>query len=248
MLAHLAEVEARGLHRERACASLVSYCVYELRLSEDEAFRRAQATKLARKFPIVFERIAAGEIHLTGLLLLGPHMTEENHVELLERAKHRTKKEIARLVTMVDPLPSVPPVIEPLGPGPVGIVAANSATWARMTEAWAGPVRELEPGRRPKDWTDPDAGGRLDEPMAAGPPDELHPWGPDACVLDAHGGVAHGGVAHGGAAHGGAAHGGAAPSERRSLGPQRYKVQFTATQEPRRLARGSQGPPCTRRS
>ena len=31
LLAHLAEVEARGIHRERACASLCTYCIYELR-------------------------------------------------------------------------------------------------------------------------------------------------------------------------------------------------------------------------
>src|SRR6187399_2593785 len=41
LLAHLAEVEARGLHRTRACASLYTYCIYELRFSEDAAARRA---------------------------------------------------------------------------------------------------------------------------------------------------------------------------------------------------------------
>ena len=40
LLAHLAEVEARGIHRLRACPSLYAYCLYELRLSEDAAFRR----------------------------------------------------------------------------------------------------------------------------------------------------------------------------------------------------------------
>ena len=40
LLAHLAEVDARGLHRTRACASLYTYCIYELRLSEDAAARR----------------------------------------------------------------------------------------------------------------------------------------------------------------------------------------------------------------
>ena len=39
LLAHLAEVEARGIHRLRACSSLYAYCVYELRLSEDAAYR-----------------------------------------------------------------------------------------------------------------------------------------------------------------------------------------------------------------
>src|ERR1041384_7238756 len=34
LLAHLAEVDARGIHRLRSCSSLYTYCVYELRLSE----------------------------------------------------------------------------------------------------------------------------------------------------------------------------------------------------------------------
>src|SRR5689334_14212191 len=43
LLAHLGEVEARGIHRTRACSSLYTYCIYELRFSEDEAFRRVAA-------------------------------------------------------------------------------------------------------------------------------------------------------------------------------------------------------------
>jgi hypothetical protein len=148
LLAYLAEVEARGIHRERACVSLCAYCIYELRLSEDEASRRARASKIARQFPILFEQVAAGEIHLTGILLLGPHLTEENHREVLARAKHRTKTEIERLVRRLNPLPDVPARVEPLGPAPHGIVP--NPTWARSVEAHSPEVRELEPGDRPK--------------------------------------------------------------------------------------------------
>ena len=49
LLDHLAEVEARGLHRERACSSLYTYCISELRFSEDAAARRSSAAKLARQ-------------------------------------------------------------------------------------------------------------------------------------------------------------------------------------------------------
>ena len=117
LLAHLAEVEARGNHRTRACASLYTYCIYELRMSEDAAFRRAKAARLCRQFPRLYAAVARGELHLTGLLLLGPHLTEENHTEALARAKHRTKREIAKLVRLLDPLPAVPARVEPLGPG-----------------------------------------------------------------------------------------------------------------------------------
>ena len=118
LLAHLAEVDARGIYRERACSSLYTYCVYELRLSEDEAQRRARAARTARTFPVLFEMLAEGAIHLTGLLLLAPYLTAENHAELLARARFRTKREIEHLVAEIAPRPDVPARIEPLGPRP----------------------------------------------------------------------------------------------------------------------------------
>ncbi|HYQ17122.1 MAG TPA: hypothetical protein VEQ58_15225 [Polyangiaceae bacterium] len=116
LLAHLAEVEARGIHRAKACSSLYTYCIYELRFSEDAAFRRASAARFVKAFPALFDAVASGELHLTGLLMLAPHLTPANQCEVLERAKHRTKKELAKLLREIDPLPDVPARITPLGP------------------------------------------------------------------------------------------------------------------------------------
>jgi hypothetical protein len=151
LLAHLGEVEARGIHRIRACSSLYTYCIYELRFSEDEAFRRVAAARWVRRFPALWDAVAAGELHLTGLLMLGPHLTEENLSEVLLRAKHRTKKEIARLVRQLDPLPDVPARIEPLGPAPAR-VALSAPTWEEFVGSLR-PARTLAPGERPRDWT-----------------------------------------------------------------------------------------------
>jgi hypothetical protein len=142
LLAHLAEVDARGIYRERACSSLYTYCVYELRLSEDEAQRRSRAAKTARAFPILFEMLAEGAIHLTGLLLLAPHVTQENHVELLARARFRTKREIEHLVAELAPRPDVPARIEPLGPRPT----VERSSWHAYVASLAGPVRKLASG------------------------------------------------------------------------------------------------------
>ncbi len=90
LLAHLAEGEARGIYREVACSSLYTYCVYELRFSEDEAQRRCRAARVARQFPVIFEMLADASIHLTGILLLASHLTGDNHIELLARARYRT--------------------------------------------------------------------------------------------------------------------------------------------------------------
>jgi len=140
LLAHLAEVDARGIYRERACSSLYTYCVYELRLSEDEAQRRAKAARTAREFPALFEMLAEGAIHLTGLLLLAPYLTRENHGELLARARFSTKREIEHLVSEIAPRPDVPARIEPLGP----LRVAN--LWQAYTASLRGAVRELAPG------------------------------------------------------------------------------------------------------
>ncbi len=134
LLAHLAEVETRGIHSARACASLYAYCIYELRMSEDAAFRRAKAARLCRKFPTLFDAVAGGELHLTGLLMLGPHLTDENLADTLARAKHRTKREIQKLVRELDPLPDVPPRIEPLGPE---LTSPRNPTWSEFASALA---------------------------------------------------------------------------------------------------------------
>ncbi len=202
LLAHLGEVEARGLHRQRACASLYTYCVYELRMSEDAAFRRARAARIAREFPAVLDRVAAGEIHLTGLLMLGSHLTEENHVDVLERAKHRTKKEIAKLVREIDPLPDVPARVEPLGRT---FTMPRAPSWSQFVASFAS-VRELDPGNRPRDWMDasPPEPEATPEPEPA-PQPKLAPQ-PELAPQPN-------------------------PMFARDDVPQRYSVQFTATEE-----------------
>ena len=160
LLAHLGEVEARGIHRERACSSLYTYCVYELRMSEDEAQRRCRAARLARQFPMLLEMLAEASLHLTGILLLGPHLTEENCAELLARARFRTKREIERLVAELAPCQDVPSRIVPLHRtgaedwivAPLGDLSLHGgsswprSTWAAYVRGLAGEVRQLQAG------------------------------------------------------------------------------------------------------
>jgi 5-methylcytosine-specific restriction endonuclease McrA len=205
LLAHLGEVEARGIHRTRACSSLYTYCIYELRYSEDEAFRRVAAARLVRRFPALLDAVASGELHLTGLLMLGPHLTNENLGQVLLRAKHRTKKEIARLVRELDPLPEVPARIEPLGPAPARLVPA-APTWQAFVSSLC-PVRELSPGERPRDWMEDENDGEAATRAGVTVSDKE--------AVNARAGADPSGHTP--------------PAE--SLSPQRYKVQFTASEE-----------------
>jgi hypothetical protein len=83
--------------------------------------------------------------------MIGPHLTPENHVEVLGRAKFRTKKELAKLVRDLNPLPQVPDRMEPLGPAPASPL--RNPTWAEYAESLCPKVRELPVGERPRDWT-----------------------------------------------------------------------------------------------
>ena len=213
LLVHLAEVEARGVHRARACSSLYAYCIYELRLSEDEAYRRVAAARLVRRLPLLSEAIATGELHLTGLLMLGPHLSEQNLREVLARAKHRTKKEIARLVRQLDPLPDVPSRIEPLGPAPARLIP-QAPTWSEFVESMC-PVRELEPGDRPRDGVE-NADERANEITGVNQQEKVPNEGAVALETELEGNQPP------------------APSPSpapESLAPQRFSVQFAASEE-----------------
>ncbi len=150
LLAHLGEVEERGIHRARACATLYAYCQYELRMSEDAAFRRAKAARLVHQHPELRGIVARGELHLTGLLMIAPYLGGPRHAEVIERARFRAKREIARLIAEIDPKPEVPARIEPVAPA-----APRRAAARAIASAFVGPVRSLPEGDRPADWIDP---------------------------------------------------------------------------------------------
>ncbi|HKC59098.1 MAG TPA: hypothetical protein VKB92_03355, partial [Myxococcales bacterium] len=60
------------------------------------------------------EATRSGQVHLTGLRLLAPHLTAENHCEVLAEAAGKTKREIEELVARLAPQPAVAPTIRKL--------------------------------------------------------------------------------------------------------------------------------------
>jgi len=130
LLAHIAECDARRLYLPAAYPSMYAYCVHELHLSEDAAYKRIQAARVARQFPAIFEALADGRLHLTAVGLLAPCLTRGNATELLAEAARRTKAEIEDLLAwrfprseamgLVSALPASPPrASEQLAPGRV---------------------------------------------------------------------------------------------------------------------------------
>ena len=107
LVALLAELDARRLYLGEGCSSLFTYCVQILRLSEHAAYGRIEAARVARKFPVVIDLMAEGAVTLTAITLLGPMLTPENHQQVLAEARHRSKREVERIVARLRPQPSV---------------------------------------------------------------------------------------------------------------------------------------------
>jgi len=82
--------------------------------SEGTAYKRMHAARAAQKFPVIFELVAAGDLHLSGVSVLAPKLTEENHQELLAAAKRRSKRQIEELVAKHFPSADAPTVLRRL--------------------------------------------------------------------------------------------------------------------------------------
>lgn len=108
MLAHIAEIDRRKLWAKHAYPSMFAFCVERFHMSEAIAAKRIRAGRAATRFPQIFTMIEEGELHLSGVHQLARHLTDENHGEVLENAKHKTMRQIEALIAEIAPEPDVP--------------------------------------------------------------------------------------------------------------------------------------------
>src|ERR1041385_5827918 len=132
LLADIAEFDERKLYREEGYDSIHAWCVGVLHLSDDSAYKRIQAARAASRFPAIFEAVASGQLHLSAVGVLAPHLDPETADELLEAAAYKTKGEIALLLASRSPKPDLPTRIEPIAPANAtlelqGVTAAQLA-------------------------------------------------------------------------------------------------------------------------
>ena len=129
LIRSLAEVEARKLHLAIGCSSMFGYCTQVLHLSEHAAYARIAAARAATRFPVVMDLLIEGAITLTTVTLLGRHLTDENHVAVLEAARHKSKSDVEMLVATLHPQSDVPSSVRKV-PAPK-LPAATAAVRAR---------------------------------------------------------------------------------------------------------------------
>jgi hypothetical protein len=103
LIALLAELDTRRLYLAEGFSSLFTYCTQALHLSEHAAYNRIEAARAATRCPVLLDLLEAGSVTLTTIRLLAPHLTEENHEEVLRRACDRSKREIEEQVATLAP-------------------------------------------------------------------------------------------------------------------------------------------------
>jgi hypothetical protein len=108
IIEHLGELDARRAYLDRGFPSLYQYCLERLRFSEDEAWRRIDAARIAREFPTAHAFLRDGRITLTVLTMLKPHLTMENHVALLDSVANKTSRLAKEWLAAQFPRPDVP--------------------------------------------------------------------------------------------------------------------------------------------
>ena len=161
LLIHIAEFQSRGLYREAGYDSMFRYCVGELRMSEDVAYKRIRVAARARRFPSILSAIAEGRLSVSAVAVLAPYLREQDADALLSEAEGKTRAQIEALLASRFPQPDVPTLIcalpsvssdlpisdsrspdsncQELAPGPIAVQATAPPFWSEE--------KPLAPGR-----------------------------------------------------------------------------------------------------
>jgi hypothetical protein len=177
LLAYLGEIDARHLCRPKGYASTFRYCVDEFHMSEGTAYKRIRGARLARRFPVIYDAVAEGRIHLAALVLLSKHLTSHNVRELLATAAHRSKRQVEQLLAEHFPQSDLPTVVRTIPPSEArlqlspGAVEGPQAPESRT---------ELSPGTVPAA-SEPDPAAQYVPQQA--PPAKLVPLSPERFAI-----------------------------------------------------------------
>ena len=114
VIAALMEIDERKLYLGQGYSSLFAYCTQALHLSEHAAYGRIEAARLARRAPDILPALEDGSLTLTSVGLLAPHLNTENQSTLIEATRHKSKRDVERLIASIRPLADVPSSITTL--------------------------------------------------------------------------------------------------------------------------------------
>jgi hypothetical protein len=152
LLAHLAELDERGLCVAMGYSSLFAYCTEALGFCKSSAGRRIAAARICRQFPEAFTRVANGELQLSVLCALRPHLNAENASELFAACSRKSYEQVEEVLAARFPKPDVRDLIRRLPPAASVASVAPAAPYMGSEMVAAGRM-ELKPGTAPTQGT-----------------------------------------------------------------------------------------------
>ena len=136
LVAHLAALEGRpSAFAALGYGSLFAYCTEALRFSEDAACNRIRAARACRRFPVLLDHLATGDMSLTSVRKLGRLLTAENVDGVLARARKASLATINALVAELEPRPDAPTLVRRLPVPAPRTLAGSAPLLASVSEA-----------------------------------------------------------------------------------------------------------------
>jgi hypothetical protein len=175
LVAHLAELYGRRLHERAGFSSLFTYCMQVLRPSGHEAYDRMKAAKVARRYPAILGSLASGEINLTTIRLLAPHLAPDNQEDLLAAARGKRKRQVQELLASRFPEPDVPFSIRKRPSPPVALPLPRPLPMPTPIDAPSATAT----GGTPTAVVVSTTGAPMRIPIPGPPPPLVHPLAPD---------------------------------------------------------------------
>jgi hypothetical protein len=171
VVAHLAEMAARDVPLKAGYPSLFVYCRDALGLSESEAYTRIEVAQAVRRHPVILDLLVEGAVTLATIRILAPHLTAENHREVLDSARGKRKLQVEEIAARLSPRPDAPDLVLRL------------PTWGAAGTAPGAAVVPLAPQRYRLQVT---IGGEVLEKLRLARDMVRHaiPSGDDALILD----------------------------------------------------------------
>jgi hypothetical protein len=169
LVAHLVEIDRRGLFVPAGYSSLYAYCREGLRYSEDAAFNRSAAARVARRYAVVVDMLADGRLSLTTVKLLAPILKDDNWERTFAEAAHLSGRDVEKLVARLDPKPDVPSTVRRIAAP--AVAQSSTATTASAVAASESEGKTLLPPptavpERPDQAPAPGAAGEGDDPQS----------------------------------------------------------------------------------
>jgi hypothetical protein len=111
VIAHIAEISKRKLALDLGYRSLFDYCEKRLNISSGGVWQRIQVANVCNRFPEVLKSLAQGEINLTAASKISPHLSKDNVLALIDKAKNLSTRELEEYLVTLQPKATFAPSV-----------------------------------------------------------------------------------------------------------------------------------------